>query len=50
MKQCYAYVFRGVLVIGAGITARYFAAKGFDGFGQSIAGAVYDRNTSWIPF
>lgn len=39
-----------VFVIGAGITAGYFAAKKADFFGQGVAGAIYDRNTEWIPF
>jgi hypothetical protein len=39
-----------VFVIGVGITAGYFAAKTFDGIGQGAAGAIYDRDTSWIPF
>ena len=39
-----------VFVIGAGITAGYFMAKKFDSIGQGLAGAVYDRDTSWIPF
>lgn len=39
-----------VLVIGAGITAGYFAAKKGDMFGQDIASGIYDRNLSWQAF
>ena len=39
-----------VLVIGGGITAVYFAAKGADWVGKEAAGYTYDRDTSWIPF
>ncbi|MBU2870360.1 hypothetical protein [Colwellia sp. E2M01] len=39
-----------VLVIGAGLTAGYFSAKGADWVGKGIAGKIYDRDASWIPF
>jgi len=39
-----------VLVIGAGITAGYFAAKGGDWGGKVLAGRVYDRDLSWKSF
>jgi hypothetical protein len=41
-----------VLVIGVGITAGYFAAKGFDSIGQIAAGYAYDtsKSMSWTSF
>jgi hypothetical protein len=39
-----------VFVIGTGITAGYFMAKGGDWVGKKAAGYTYDRDTSWIPF
>jgi hypothetical protein len=39
-----------VFVIGTGITAGYFAAKGGDILGKGLSGVVYDRNMSWKSF
>lgn len=39
-----------VFVIGTGVAAGYFVAKKADSFGKGVAGAIYDRDTSWIPF
>ena len=39
-----------VLVIGAGITAGYFAAKGGDILGKGLSGVMYDRDISWKSF
>lgn len=39
-----------VLVIGAGLTAGYFTAKGGDILGKGLSGVVYDRDISWKSF
>ncbi len=39
-----------VLVIGVGITAGYFSAKGGDVLGKGLSGFIYDRDISWKSF